>query len=181
MLEQKYTATAQNPKLLKEMGALELNIGLLGDEGVKAEALPEEIEAAKTAAKACKKATKKIPALLSKLVVLKVQYGTRGRSECADKDESAATAKDLGEATAAMQEFLEETSAQCLKTEGLDKLFTENAEEATTRAVTLAKDLERLTQEAAKHAEYATLKDKQLQDTLQELYLKDGERSDEQY
>ena len=66
-----------------------------GEGSVKVEELPGEIEAAKTAAKACKKATRKIPALLQKLRVLKVQFGTRVRSECDDHEESAAMAQEL--------------------------------------------------------------------------------------
>ena len=114
------------------------------------------------------------------MVCLKVQYGTRGRSECADKDESAATAKDLGKVTVGMQEILEETSAQCLKTEGLDKQFTENAEQAIASAVTLAKDLDKLSKLAEEHAECAAKKFKLLQATLNQLCLKDNAPAGEQ-
>ena len=172
-LEQKYTATAQNPKVLKESGALEVNIGLQGEEGVKAEALPEEIEAAKTAAKACKKATKKIPPLLQKLLVLKVQFGTRGKTECADKAESAAQAQDLKNINAGLEEFMEQSNALCVQTADLDQHFKENPEAAIESAVALAKQLDELKETAENHADCATRKAKMLQASLNQVCLKD--------
>ena len=180
MQEQKYTATAQNPKALKDSGALELNMGLLGDESVKREPMAQEIEDAKTAAKACKKATRKIPALLSKLVVLKVQYGTRGRTDCADKEDSAATAQELCKINAGMEEFMEQAAALCVKAEGLDKQFTENAEEAVASAVTVAEAFNKLSKLAEEHAECASKKLKLLQATLNQLCLKDDAPAGEQ-
>ena len=74
--------------------------------------------------------------------MLKVQFGTRGRTECADKAESAATAQDLSNINAGLEDFMEQAAALCVKAEGLDKQFTENAEQAIASAVTLATDLD---------------------------------------
>ena len=172
-LEQKYTATAQNPKILKASGLLEVNIGLEGEGSVKVEELPEEIEAAKTAAKACKKATRKIPALLQKLRVLKVQFGTRGRTECADKAESTAHAQDLRKINAMLEEFMEQSNALCAQTADLDQHFTENPEAAIASAVSLRKELDSLKETAEDHADCATKKAKLLQVSLNQVCLKD--------
>ena len=172
-MEQKHTATSQNPENLRKLGALELNLDIGREEGVKVEALPEEIEAAHAAAKACKKATKKIEPLRNKLLVLKVQFGTRGRTECADKAESAATAQDLAKINTQLEEFMEQSNALCVRTGDLDQEFTENPEAAKASAVSLAKELGDLRAEAEEHAENGTKKLKLLHAALNQVCLQD--------
>ena len=145
-----------------------MSIGLQGEEGAM---VPEEIEAAKTAAKACKKVTKKIPGLLNKLQILKVQFGTRGRTECADKAQSAATAMEISKINVSMEEFMEESNAVCGKTADLHEHFKENPQEAIASAVSLRKQLDDLRKTAEDHAACAVEKLKLLQTSLNQLCL----------
>ena len=170
-MEQKHTATSQNPENLRKLGALELNLDIGREESVKVEALPEEIEAAHAAAKACKKATKKIEPLRNKLLVLKVQFGTRGRTECADKAESAATAQDLAKINTQLEEFMEKSNALCVRTGDLDQEFTENPEAAIASAVSLAKELGDLRAHAEEHLENGVKKLKMLHENLNQVCL----------